>query len=151
MLQQGDTIYKQFQEKSYKNVSQMIRPTWFALEANYGNSYGSKQCSYRVKIAPYLLDLGNANVRDMIKNYVAQFDKRIVKYSDPDYQYSGLRENLKYHMLIKQYYDDKYDGTIIDQNKLHYNENYSKKLDELAGPSEIVIWKNFNNILEEIL
>ena len=47
-----------------------------------------------------------------------------------------------------KYFGNKYDGTIIDENKLKKGKKYSKK--DLEGASEIVIFEDFDELLEEI-
>ena len=79
---------------------------------------------------------------------VEPYDKNIIKYSDPDEQYSGGLMNKKYHDLVKQYFGENYDGTIIDEENLQGNDEYSKE--DLEGPTEIVLWKHYPELLEEV-
>ena len=72
----------------------------------------------------------------------------MLKYCDPDQQYSGTSANTKYHNLVKHIFGQEYDGTIIDEEQLHGNTKYP--ISELEGPSEIVIWKDYTDLLEEI-
>jgi hypothetical protein len=96
---------------------------------------------------PKLLDIGDANVRTMIRETIEPFDPSIAKYSDPNEQYSGGPTNKKYHLLVQKYFGDTYDGTIIDENNLKGNRDYSTE--DLDGASEVVLWKDFDQLLEE--
>ena len=139
-------IYKQFHK--YIPLDKMKDLQWFALTKNYGEVYGDINCSYKFKKEPKLLDIGNADIRKMIKNTIYPENDKIEEYSDPNYQYSGNSENKKYHNLVKEYFGDEYDGTIISEDNLQGNIEYH--VTELEGPSEIVIWKDHNSLLEEI-
>jgi hypothetical protein len=121
---------------------------WFALKKEYGTSYGDINKEYMFKKQPKLLDIGNADVRQMIEDTIEPQNKSILTYSDPDMQYSGGVANKKYHELVYQYFGDEYDGTFIDETDLKCNDKYSEE--ELSGPSEIVIWKDHNDLLEEL-
>jgi hypothetical protein len=150
MITKGDYLYKQFQSNNYYNISQMNGPTWFALTPDYGSSYGSIKRKYIIVNTPKLLDIGNANVRDLIINTIKPYNKLIMQYADPDYQYSGGLENKKFHLLVQEYFGNEYNGTIIDQNNLYYDKNNDNYYQDLEGPSEVVLWNNFNNIIQEI-
>ena len=84
----------------------------------------------------------------MIEDEVKKSDPKSVRTCHPDEQYSGTTANKKYHNLVKDIFGQEYDGTIIDGNNLKSNSKYS--IDDLEGPSEIVIWKDYNDLLEEI-
>jgi len=139
-------IYKKFAK--YIPLNEMKGLQWFALTSNYGTTYGDITKKYHFKEKPKLLDIGNANVRSMIKETIKPYDKNIIKYSDPNEQYSGGVMNKKYHDLVKQYFGEKYDGTIIDEENLQGNDEYPEE--ELEGPTEIVLWKNYPELLEEV-
>ena len=138
-------LYKQFHE--YIPLNKMSGLQWFALSKHYGEEYGSISKSYQFRKTPKLLDIGDANVRTMIRKTVEPFDPSIAKYSDPDEQYSGGASNKKYHVIMQKYFGDTYDGTIIDENNLKGNRDYSE--DDLFGASEVVLWKDFDQLLEE--
>ena len=138
-------LYKQFHR--YLPLNEMTGLQWFALSKNYGEVYGSISKSYRFMKNPKLLDIGDANVRTMIRETVEPFDPSIAKYSDPNEQYSGGPTNKKYHLLVQKYFGDTYDGTIIDENNLKGNVDYSAE--DLDGASEVVLWKDFDQLLEE--
>ena len=140
-------IYKQFRE--YKPLSKMEGIQWFSQIKNYGESYGPILKKYKFIKTPLLLDIGNADIRQQIVNEIFTQDpeSKIEYYSNPDNQYSGGRDNYKYHELVKKYFSN-YDGTIIDANKLIGNDKY--KVEDLAGPTEIVLWKDFTTLLEEV-
>ena len=141
-------IYKQFVK--YKPVKKMTGLQWFALEKNYGISYGSIHKAYKFKKEPKLLDIGNADVRKEIENRISDtVDNEIFKKcSNPNEQYSGGEPNAKYHKIVQKYYGDEYDGTIIDEKNLKGNSTY--EVDELAGASEIVLWKEHSDLIEEL-
>jgi hypothetical protein len=149
IIKKGDTLYKQFQINNYYPIKEMNSLTWFALQPNYGTSYGPIIRKYKIINNPKLLNIGNANVRDEIINTIKPYNKNIVKYSDPDYQYSGGLENKKYHLLVKEYFGNKYNGTIIDQDHLYYDLEKGNYYQDLEGPSEVVLWNDFDNILQE--
>jgi len=65
--------------------------------------------------------------------------------SDPDEQYSGGAGNRKYHELVKKYFGDSYDGTVIDEKHLVGNDRYS--VEDLEGPSEMVLWDQHSELL----
>lgn len=137
-------------DKHYKPVNQMTGLQWFALEENYGTEYGPIHREYRFKKEPKLLDIGDANVRQEIENRISNTDDKEIfkKCSNPNDQYSGGESNAKYHTIVQKYYGDEYDGTIIDEKKLNGNSKYDE--DELAGASEIVIWKNHSGLIKEL-
>lgn len=139
-------IYKQFH--NYIPLNNMSGLQWFSLIENYGESYGPIHIKYKFIKTPKLLDIGNANIRESIINKIKKYDKNIIEYSDPDYQYSGGLSNKKYHNLVKQFYNDDYDGTIIDINNLTGNDTYSHE--DLEGASEIVLWKDYSQLLQEV-
>ena len=141
-------IYKRFHQ--YIPVNEMTGLQWFALTKSYGSNdtYGTIQKTYQVIREPKLLDIGNADVRTMIRQTIEPYDASIAKYSNPDYQYSGGVDNKKYHLLVQKYFGNEYDGTFIDETQLHGNDDYS--VDDLEGPSEMVLWKNIDEILREV-
>lgn len=143
----GSTIYKQFYQKVIP-LNEMTGLQWFALTENYGSSYGEILKTYEFIKKPKLLDIGNGNIREKIEEFILPYDSSILIYSDPDEQYSGGRSNKIYHELVKKYFEKEYDGTIIDESKLVPSPKYLK--DDLEGPSEIVLWKDFNVLLREI-
>lgn len=145
-MRQYKTIYKKF--ATYVPLDEMHGIQWFALRENYGNeTYGDISKKYRFKKAPRLLDIGDADVRSMIVDTISPMDPKIVGLSDPDEQYSGGVGNRKYHELVKKYFGDEYDGTVIDENHLVGNKKYS--VEDLEGPSEMVIWDHHSDLLEE--
>jgi hypothetical protein len=137
-------IYKQFH--IYVPLDKMTGLQWFSLLPNYGESYGNIHTKYRFIKQPKLLDIGNGDIRTMIRETIKPFDSSIDLLSDPDEQYSGTSSNKKYHALVQQYFGDEYDGTIIDEHNLRGNKDYLA--DDLAGPSEVVLWKNYDKLLE---
>ena len=140
-------IYKKFSK--YKPLDQMSGLQWFALSSDYGTTtYGDITKQYQIIKKPKLLDIGNANVRSMIKQTIQSDEPKIIEYSDPDEQYSGGEMNKKYHNLVKKYFGKEYDGTIIDEKHLQGNKEYS--IEDLEGPTEIVIWDNYTDFLEEV-
>ena len=139
-------IYKKF--ATYVPLDEMHGIQWFALRENYGNeTYGDISRKYSFKKAPRLLDIGDAEVRSMIVDTISPKDPKIVKLSDPDEQYSGGEGNKKYHKLVKEYFGEEYDGTVIDENHLVGNKKYS--VEDLEGPSEMVLWDHHSDLLEE--
>lgn len=66
----------------------------------------------------------------------------------PNEQYSGFTYNTKYHEKVKQIFGNDYDGTIIDDMQLQGNRKYS--VEELEGPTEIVLWTKLDDLLEEV-
>jgi hypothetical protein len=141
-----DIIYKKFHK--YKPVEDFNGHQWFALSDNYGTVYGDISKSYNFKKSPKLLNIGDADVRVMIETEVKNIDPNLLAYCHPDEQYSGTNSNKKYHDILKNIYGEEYDGTIIDENQLHGNSKYP--ISELEGPSEIVIWKDHGDLLEEL-
>ena len=140
-------LYKKF--ANYIPLDKMTGLQWFALEPNYGGTtYGSISKKYQFKRTPKLLDIGNADIRSLIKQTIEPTDPQIIELSDPNVQYSGGEFNKKYHRLVEKYFGNEYDGTIIDENHLQGNEEYSK--DDLDGPSEIVLWKDYPILLDEV-
>ena len=139
-------IYKKFHK--YKPINEFHGHQWFALTDSYGTEYGNITRSYSLKNEPKLLDIGNADVRIMIENEVKKMDPKLLKYCNPDDQYSGTTGNKKYHDIVKNIFGQEYDGTIIDINNLKDNKVYS--INDLEGASEIVIWKNYADLLDEL-
>lgn len=146
MAVEGSKIYKQF--TNYTPVEDMTGLQWFALEKNYGESYGGIHKEYKFKKTPKLLDIGDGNVREQMEETISPMDKSILIYSNPDEQYSGGKSNAKYHNIVKKYYGDEYDGTIIDEKNLKGSAKYPEE--DLEGPSEIVLWKDYPNLIEEV-
>jgi hypothetical protein len=142
----GTIVYKQFTK--YIPLQDMGGLQWFALENNYGESYGDVHKKYVFKKQPKLLDIGDGNIREMIEEHIKPYDDSIVIYSDPNEQYSGGKSNAKYHNIVKKYFLTNYDGTIIDAKNLKTGQKYS--IEDMEGASEIVLWKDFTELLEEI-
>lgn len=142
----GTIIYKQF--ANYKSLEEMSENQWFALNEKYGESYGNIHKKYKFIKEPNLLDIGDGNVREMIENFIQNSDANILIYSNPDEQYSGGKSNKIYHNILHKYFGKNYDGTIINENKLNSSNKYS--IQDLAGPSEIVIWKDYSTLLQEV-
>jgi hypothetical protein len=141
-------IYKKFHK--YKPVSEMNGLQWFALENSYGDgTYGNITKSYRFKREPKLLNIGDADVRVEIEEEIKKTGagQDVINNLDPNTQYSGGPFNKKYHEIIKGRFGDEYDGTIIDEAQLKGNDKYS--VEDLEGATEIVIWRNFEDLLEE--
>ena len=120
---------------------------WFALTNDYGSVYGDITIKYKFKKTPHLLDIGDGKVREMIEQTIEPHDNNIIKYSDPDQQYSGGQGNRDYHNLVKKYFGEEYDGTIIEADKLKDGKKYSKE--DMEGATEVVIWKDFTELLKE--
>jgi len=139
-------IYKQFHK--YKPLSEMTGIQWFSQIEGYGESYGNIIKKYKFIKNPILLDIGNANIRQQIVDNIKQHNPEIEYYGDPNNQYSGGADNYKFHNLVKQYYLNDYDGTIIDSEHLIGNKKYTAE--NLDGPTEIVLWKDFTALLEEV-
>lgn len=137
------TVYKKF--ATYVPLDEMHGIQWFALRGDYGTSYGDIRKKYRFKKAPRLLDIGDAEVRSRIVDTISPMDPKIVGLSDPDEQYSGGASNRKYHELVKKYFGDSYDGTVIDEKHLVGNDRYS--VEDLEGPSEMVLWDQHSELL----
>jgi hypothetical protein len=141
-------IYKKFHK--YKPLSEMSGLQWFALENSYGDgTYGNITKSYRFKREPKLLNIGDADVRVEIEEEIKKTGagQDIINNLDPNEQYSGGPFNKKYHEIIKGRFINEYDGTIIDESQLKGNDKYS--IEDLEGPTEIVIWRDFEDLLEE--
>jgi hypothetical protein len=143
----GTQIYKQFYQKVIP-LDKMSGLQWFALSENYGSSYGEILKTYVFIKKPKLLDIGNGFIRDKIEQQILPRDTSILIYSDPDEQYSGGRSNKMYHELVKKYFGNEFDGTIIDEKNLIPSQKYSKE--DLEGPSEIVLWKDYDRLLKEL-
>ena len=140
-------IYKKFHK--YKPIQDFKGHQWFALTDNYGaDVYGAITKSYNFKKPPKLLDIGDADVRIMIEDEIKKKDPNLVKYCHPDEQYSGTTGNKKCHSLIQDIFGQEYDGTIIDIGNLKSNSKYT--INDLEGATEIVIWKDYTDLLEEI-
>ena len=140
-------IYKKFHK--YKPIQDFKGHQWFALTDNYGaDVYGAITKSYTFKKPPKLLDIGDADVRIMIEDEIKKNDPNLVKYCHPDEQYSGTTGNKKCHSLIQDIFGQEYDGTIIDIGNLKSNSKYT--INDLEGATEIVIWKDYTDLLEEI-
>jgi hypothetical protein len=142
----GTIIYKQFAK--YKSLQEMSGLQWFALKENYSESYGDIHKKYRFIKEPKLLNIGDGAIREMIENHIKDEDGDIIFYSDPDEQYSGGKSNAKYHTIVKKYFGENYDGTIIDENNLQSSSKYSEA--DLEGANEIVIWKDYSLLLQEV-
>jgi hypothetical protein len=136
-----DIIYKRFQKNKIINVSDMDGIQWFSLSSDYGiESYGPVVHTYTFKEKPKLLDIGKLKNRQEIEDYISTFEPDFKEISNPDYQYSGGKSNYKYHFLVKKYFYKEYDGTIIIEDEVDS--------EELEGPTEIVLWKNFSKLLK---
>lgn len=146
-MEKGYKIYKQFFKKVIP-LEEMNGLQWFALTSNYGSSYGEILRTYEFLKKPKLLDIGNGNIREKIEEFILPMDSSILIYSDPDEQYSGGRSNKMYHELVKKYFEKEYDGTIINETQLIPSQKYL--VNDLEGPSEIVLWKDFQILLKEI-
>ena len=142
-IKKGDFIYKRFKKNKIINVSDMNDCQWFALESNYGtDSYGPIVYTYMFNKKPRLIDIGKIKNRKYIEEIIIQDLPDFLKFSDANYQYSGGKENYKYHSYVKKYFGKNFDGTIIVEDDVD-NE-------ELEGATEIVLWKNFNNLIKKV-
>jgi hypothetical protein len=140
-------IYKKFHK--YKPIQDFKGHQWFALTDNYGTDvYGAITKSYNFKKPPKLLDIGDADVRIMIEDEIKKTHPELVIDCHPDEQYSGTTGNKKCHSLIQGIFGQEYDGTIINIDNLKSNSKYT--IDDLEGATEIVIWKDYTDLLEEI-
>lgn len=140
-MKKGDLIYKRFQKNKVINVSDMNDIQWFALTTDYGEeSYGPIIHTYIFKEKPKLLDIGKMNIRRDIEKLIIDYEPDFKKISDPDYQYSGGKGNYRYHFYVKEYFGKEYDGTIIMESEVDS--------EDLEGPTEIVLWKNFSNLIK---
>jgi hypothetical protein len=79
-------------------------------------------------------------IRQEIEEYISRFEPEFKDISNPDYQYSGGKSNYKYHSIVKKYFCKEYDGTIIIDDEVDS--------EELEGPTEIVLWKNFSKLIK---
>ena len=146
-------LYNQFH--AFYTLAEMAiknRPQWFAYTPAYGDSYGPVGIRYRIKGKLRLLDLGNGKVRDSIINNISRVgtdqDAASIKFlCDPNNQFSSGVENRKLHDLLSKYYKKSHDGTRIDADKLKDGQLYSAE--DMDGPSEVVIWKNFTKLLRQ--
>ena len=142
-INKGNIIYKRFQQNQIIDVSDMKDCKWFALESNYGEDvYGPVIHTYKFKKKPKLIDIGKMKNRNYIENIIIQDVPEFSNYSSADYQYSGGKENYRYHSYVKQYFGGKFEGTIIVEDNVDDID--------LEGPTEIVLWKNFNELIEKI-
>ena len=150
-MEKGDFIFKRVTKPKYGSPSKMRELEWFAINEGYGSdeAYGSITKKYKIKKSPRLLDIGNGEIRERIEDEILKVDpdSKILEYSNPDYQYSGGKQNERYHLLVKEYFGDEYDGTIIDEDHLKKGKRYS--VEDLEGPSEIVLWRNYIDLLEK--
>jgi hypothetical protein len=143
-INKGDFIYKRFHKVI--NVSDMDDLQWFALSMDYGSddTYGPIIYTYNFKEKPKLIDIGKMKNRIFIENII-NLETNSAKFkfsSDPNNQYSGGGYNSIYHSYLKKYFGDEFDGTIIIEEEVD-NE-------ELEGPTEIVLWKNFNKLIKKL-
>ena len=140
-MKKNDIIYKRFHKNKIINVSDMDEIQWFSLSSDYGEeSYGPIVHTYTFKEKPNLLDIGKMVVRQKIEDYIVDFEPEFKDISDPNYQYSGGKSNYKYHSFVKKYFFKDYEGTIIIDEEVDS--------EELEGPTEIVLWKNFSKLLK---
>lgn len=143
------SIYKEFSE--YTPVSRLSGLQWFTLDKRFTFEKNSNMhCEYVFKTQPKLLNIGRGEIRELIIQQVVMKEpfSRITEYSDPDYQYSGDRENNQYHAIVCKHFSHRFDGTYINPNHLESSVSYS--MSDLDGASEIVLWKNHKNLLKEI-
>lgn len=142
-MKKGDIIYKRFHKNKVINVSEMNDIQWFSLSTDYGKeSYGPIIHTYIFKEKPQLLDIGKIKNRQNIENFIVQYEPEFKKISNPDYQYSGGKSNYKYHSYVKKYFGKDYDGTFIIESNVDS--------EDLEGPTEIVLWKNFSSLIKMV-
>lgn len=149
-MKKGSFIYKRVTKTEYGSPIKMRKLEWFTITKGYGSddTYGSFIKKYKFKKTPRLLDIGNGEIRERIEHDILEKepDSKILEYSDPDNQYSGGKPNEQYHLLVKKYFKDEYDGTIIDENRLKKGDRYS--VEDLEGATEIVLWGNYTDLLQ---
>lgn len=150
-FKRGSVLYKRVFKKEFGYVSNMRALEWFALTEDYGSdeAYGPIKEKYKVKRDLKLLDIGNGLMREKIEDVLVKADpsSHIVKYSNPDEQYSGGNSNEIYHKLLKSYFTS-FDGTIIDDKNLKPGKKYS--VSDLDGPSEVVLWGNLELMIDRV-
>ena len=141
-INKGDFIYKRFKKNKVIDIFEMDNLQWFALDSNYGEeSYGPIVHTYIFKENPRLINIGNMKNRKFIEKQIVKHSPEFKKICNPDYQYSGGTQNYKYHSYLKHYFENDFDGTIIKNNEVDD--------EDLEGPTEIVLWKNFVQLIEE--
>ena len=69
-------IYKKFAK--YIPLNEMKGLQWFALENNYGESYGDIHKKYMFKKQAKLLNIGDGNVREMIEEKIDDVDWQLL-------------------------------------------------------------------------
>lgn len=113
---------------------------WFALEPNYGNSYGTIVNIYHINKSVKLLDIGKNKHRNLlIKLSLKKYPDIDAEYIlDPNEQYSGSTSNKTAHVLIKKLIGDYYDGTTIQETNCD---------PENEGSTEVVLW-NFDKLIK---
>jgi predicted TIM-barrel fold metal-dependent hydrolase len=84
----------------------------------------------------------NTKIRKLIENTIVKDYPEFKEISDPDFQYSGGKNNFKYHSYVKKYFSKDFDGTIIIDSEVDS--------EDLEGPTEIVLWKNFNTLIKKL-
>ena len=109
---------------------------WFAMTPNYGGTtYGKIGAEFSLNRPIKLFNLGNLENRQqlikLIERTVTNDNVKLIL--SPDEQYSGSAQNRTAHKLIKKALRASYDGTYICKAN-------APTTDELAGPSEIVLF-----------
>ena len=140
-IQPKAALYRQTHFGMRNAVTHLNGITWFSPIANYGESYGPVVSTYTPKKALKMLDLGSMKTR---KQLVSLFPKLSVLL-DPDEQYSGGKANTRIHKLLRKYFGNQCDGTIIVDNDLKDEDR-----DMLEGPSEIVLWGTLTHKIKKL-
>lgn len=115
---------------------------WFALTAEYGQaSYGPIVHTYVINRIPRLINVGSNEIRNKLRSTAeAGEGKSLTREFSADEQWSGGVGNFVFTDLVRKYFYEEYDGTIVVDDSDATDEDNK-------GPTEIVLWKNFSGIL----
>lgn len=141
---EGCFVYKRFNKGCVLSPSEMSgsqKVQWFALTAEYGQDfYGPIVHTYVFNRMPRL-NVGSNEVRTKLRSTAeAGEGKSLAREFSADEQWSGGAGNFVFTDLVRKYFYEKYDGTIVVDDSDATDEDNK-------GPTEIVLWKNFSDIL----
>lgn len=145
----GAIIYKRFKMGETRSLDQMGSRgsiEWFALTSDYGvESYGPIVHSYVIRDRPRLINVGLDSVRARLRERAELGEGTRLDFSS-NQQWSGGKANFEFCNLVRKYFQDEYDGTIIHSGQ----PSLCATDEENEGATEIVIWKDHSRILSPV-
>lgn len=133
-IDNGEELKMRKHIREFLKVENFREMEWFRPPGISGDedSYGGSEGTYSVDRQLNLLNLGNADARQMVLNHTDVTKEDL----NPDMQYSCHKSNWKVHeAILDSNFFSLYDGTYISALEID-----DELKDDLEGPEEIVLF-----------